>query len=837
MHADVSPRRAAVNGRSDLTFTVTVTNTADVISGYTIRVLGLDPSWVETDQSQLSLFPATTGVVTVVVKPPQMLPAGEQRFAIQVREVTPPHETAILDVDLEVPAAPTVRLRTDPVSVTAGRTGSFGVLVENHGNTRVLGKLIGRDEEEKVRYRFVPPVVDLPPGEHAAVELRVRGRRRFAGQPVVRTFTVSLDDGRDLAPEMRPRANASFMQRPLLSRGALSLLGLLASVTVFALVITYALSNVVGRSAADRDLALQVAQAQQAGTNGGNASAAGTVRLLTTGKPLSGVDVALFAASDTATPLATAATDARGHYLLGQIAAGNYKVRFRGAGFSDLWYPQSPTDADATAITVQAGQDLTGIDVRLGGLPATISGKVVPDDLAGAQVSLQVPGTPQPAGGGHATPSAAGAVLQTVPVGSDGSFALPNVPSPSVYDLVVTAPGYATESQRIDVAGGEDRSDIQVQLQKGDGSIAGLVTSSGGPVAGATITASYNQTTVQTVSLTNGTRGSFELRSLPTPATFSVVVSAKGFASQTLTLTLSSGQHLTGVGVTLGGAAGTLEGKVTANGVPAAGVSVIVSNGVLTIPTVTQTTGVPGSWQVQGLSVPSTYTVTFSRDDLSAQTLSVSIDAFGVATMAVSPGASVSATGIAIDMRSSTATLQGTTRQLDSAGTSSSPVGEVQVALSSGSANYSETSASVPQDALGSYQFDHLPPGTYTVTVTRKGARPTTSLVTLAAGDDKIFNPVLGPVVSICGTITDASGSGLSSLQLILYRTSEYPKTSVATTTSSGSGAYCFNNLDAPQNYIVELDYPGAGQPYATQRVTLRTKPVTVDFSVDASQP
>ena len=832
MRADVSPRRATVSGRSALSFTVTVTNTSEVIGGYRIRVLGLDPSWVETDQPQLSLFPGTTGVVTVVVKPPAMLPAGEQRFAVQVRELTPPHDSAIVDVDLEVPAAPTVRVRTDPVTVTAGRTGNFGVLVENDGNTRVLGRLVGEDDEAKIRYRFVPPMVDLPPGEHAAVELQVRGRRRFAGQPVVRPFRVLVDDGTGGDPETRPGTNASFMQRPLLSRGAISLVGLLASVTVFALVITYALSNVVGRSAADRNLALEVAQAQQQTGQSGSASLAGTVHDLTTGDAVSGVEVALFSSSDTATPIATAGTDPKGRYRIVQVAAGNYKLRFRGADYSDVWYPQSPTDADATAVTVETGQDLTGLDVRLGGLPATISGKVTPGSVPGAQVSLQVPGTPQPANSTKA-PRPAGAVLQTVPVGSDGSFALANVPSPSVYDLVVTAPGYATETQRVDVGSGEDRSDVQVQLQQGDGTISGTVTSRSGPVPQATVTATYNQTTVQTVSDASGT---FELDNLPTPAAFSVLVSAKDFASQTLMLTLTSGQKLTGVGVTLGGAAGTLQGNVTVRGVPAAGVNVTVSNGVLTIPTVTQTDDPRGFWSVQGLSVPSTYTVTFSGDDLASQTLSVSLDAFGTATMAVSPGASVSSKGLAVDLSPATATLSGLTKELRADG-STAPIGEVQVSLSSGTATYTETSASVPADQLGSYQFDHLPPGTYAVTVTRKGARPTTSLVTLRAGDQQPLDLVLGALVSICGKVTSSgtTATPLANLQVILYTASGYPKESAATTITSSAGTYCFNGLDAPQNYIVELDYPSAGQPYATQRVTLKTKPETANFTVDVT--
>ena len=56
-----------------------------------------------------------------------------------------------------------------------------------------------------------------------------------------------------------------------------------------------------------------------------------------------------------------------------------------------------------------------------------------------------------------------------MPVGSDGTFTLDNVPSPNVYQLVVVKTGYATTIQRLDVAGGEQRTGVQLTLRKGDG--------------------------------------------------------------------------------------------------------------------------------------------------------------------------------------------------------------------------------------------------------------------------------------------------------------------------------------------------------------------------------
>ena len=56
--------------------TVRVVNTADIISGHRIRVLGVDPRWATLDQDNLSLFPDSSGVAVLTVTLPAGIPAG-----------------------------------------------------------------------------------------------------------------------------------------------------------------------------------------------------------------------------------------------------------------------------------------------------------------------------------------------------------------------------------------------------------------------------------------------------------------------------------------------------------------------------------------------------------------------------------------------------------------------------------------------------------------------------------------------------------------------------------------------------------------------------------------
>ncbi|MDQ1745456.1 MAG: hypothetical protein QOE23_3795, partial [Pseudonocardiales bacterium] len=694
MRVDVSPRSSVLEPGRTLPITVLVTNTGDLIGGYTLRVLGADPSWVRVDADQLSLFPGTSQTVVVNVTIPEGIAAGDRRIAIQVRELTPPHANAVEEVELHVPAAPAVHLQLDPVTVYGGRRASFGAVIENKGNTTLTGRLAGGDAEDKIRFGFAPEAIRLAPGEHRIVELTTRARRPLMGSPMVRVFTVHLDESAESAsttlveparpsrlvsarqlldkqrgkppappaaapkPEVPPLATGTFLQRPWLSRGPISLVGLLAAVTVFAIVITVALARLVGQSAADRDLALQVAQARTASSATGTAAMSGTVRLLTAGTPVPGVAVEAFSTADVANAIATTATNAAGTFTLPNLPEGSYKLRFRGAGFVQLWYPGAATDADASTIAIQPGQARQGLDVRLGGVPATISGTVSGDDVSAATVYLELPGAAgsatAAAPSASAAPGTTEAIVRTVPVGSDGQFSITAVPSPSVYDLVVAKPGYANDVQRVDLGGGEDRKGIQLRLRKGDGLISGQVNSPSGALGGATVTATSGSTVARTVSLTQDRVGSFTLLSLPTPASFTVVVSKPGYASQTVTIALSAGQKLTGVSISLGQSAGSLSGKVSVlpSGDPAQGVTVTVTNGALTVQTVTQSTGKVGHWTVGGLTIPSTYTVTFSRPDLAGQTVSVSLDQSGVITPG-SQGAVITSEGIRVGMQSS----------------------------------------------------------------------------------------------------------------------------------------------------------------------------------------
>src|SRR6478752_4369853 len=830
MRVFVTPDRIELGPEGTVEVLITVHNTGTLIGGYQLRVLGADPSWVTLQTDSLSLFPDESQTVTATVAVPAGVAAGERRMAVQVRELTPPHAISINELELLVPAAEALAVDLTPMTVIGGGHGMFGVLLHNTGNTTVTTELAGSDAEDVMDFRFEPSVVTLAPGDQAISDLRASGPRRWFGQPVVRPFGVLLVPPgsrppparrrRGLLPtELIPKVKAPkpppLPQVPKAPAGGgippVPATPKIPGVKAPAVKVPAVKVPAVPQLKAP-DLAVQVAAARNSGTPSGNSTLGGSVLLLTNGQPIAGVSVELFTAQDVTTPISNTATGDDGKWTIGNLPAGSYKFRVRGAGFTELWYANGLTAADATEVTVQVGQQITDLTVNLGGLPATVSGQVSGDDVAGAVLTVQVPveflptdPSAQAAQAAEAPPAGApaGAVLTTAPIGSDGKFDLSDIPSPAVYDLVLSKPGYATDTQRIDLSGGEVRGDIQLRLRTGDGLISGTVTGPDGPLGGAVITATSGTSTVQTVSLTEGQVGGFTIRGLVTPATYTVSVTSPGFTTQTTSVALADEQKLTGVQLTLARSAGSLSGSVTTlpGNAPAAGVSVTVSAGTTSVQTITQSAGTVGAWTIAGLPIPGAYTVTFSRDDLQPQTVAVNLDAAGNPTTGSTGSA---AGGIDVAMTSAFAEISGVVSQRSADGTTA-PAGEATVTLSSGSDTYTVTSASEPESATGSYRVGGVVPGTYTLSVSSRGTSPTSIIVTVAAGQSLIQNPVLIPPASITGLVRDRQGSTQPGVEVDLFKASEYPAQVTQRATTDASGRYTFADVDAPQAYVLEV--------------------------------
>lgn len=838
MRVDVSPNHVTALPGKKVTLTVAVTNTGALISGHQVRVLGIDPAWAEVTGGTLSLFPATSGTASIVVTLPEGIPAGRRVIEIEVRELTEPGEVKTVPVELSVPANSELGIALSPTSVTAGKAARVAITLANAGTAEAEAHLEGKDDTGLVTFVFEPPSPTLGPGERVIATGTLTGKRPWVGNPKVRPYTVEAGP-----PEAPVVAQGAWVQPPRLNRGTLALVGLVVAATVFAAVISATLSQVVGKSNADRALALQVAEASRSQPATGNGSIAGVVTLLTTGKSVSGVTANLYKKGALGAPIASTATDSSGAYHFSGLAAGNYDLSYEGAGFAELWYPAGISSAAAKAVALTSHKAVTGVDISIGGLPATVSGTVTGPNVAGAVLTVQLP-TSQPvvassapqaatsggsgsssAGGAVGGESAGGTVVTSTTLATGGAFSLTGIPSPATYQLVVIAPGDAPAVQTITLGGGQDRSGIAIVLTPGNGAISGTVASATGPVGGATVTATSGATTFTTVSVTTpGSVGAFSLSSLPSPATISLTVTATGYATQTLTVSLTSDEHLTGLAVDLLPGQGSISGTVTTPaGTPSGGVLVSASNGSSTVTTVSSSVGQIGSFSLTGLAVPGTYTVTFSRSDLESQTLDLVLSA-----------ATPDLKSVDQSLVADTASMTGV---VDS--TSGPGIAEVTVSLVSGTTSYQVTTAAKP--TAGAYAIEGIAPGTYTLNFAQQGGIPVSSIVTLGAGQRVTESPKLSPPASITGVVVDSTtGAALPNAQVLLYLSTSYPSTVAATTTTNSSGAFTFSGVEAPQSYIVAVAYPSGSSPQVTVQVTTvesKSAPVCGGTATGTSTP
>ncbi len=86
-----------------------------------------------------------------------------------------------------------------------------------------------------------------------------------------------------------------------------------------------------------------------------NGSVTGIATDVTTGLPVSAVNVRLFSANGL-TPIAVTTTDANGNYAFGEVPPGQYYVQFAKAGsYLTSWYANGDLPTDSTPITIAAG--------------------------------------------------------------------------------------------------------------------------------------------------------------------------------------------------------------------------------------------------------------------------------------------------------------------------------------------------------------------------------------------------------------------------------------------------------------------------------------------------
>ncbi len=243
-----------------------------------------------------------------------------------------------------------------------------------------------------------------------------------------------------------------------------------------------------------------------------------------------------------------------------------------------------------------------------------------------------------------------------------------------------------------------------------------------------------------------------------------------------------------------------------------------MTNGSITLQTVTLTVGDLGTYKITGLPVPSTYTVTFSRGDLASVTQAVDLDPFGQRDVS----------NVNASMPDATGAITGRITEIGNG----DGVGEVDITLSDGSTTFHTRSETKPSLAeSGNFLISNVKPGTYTLTFARVGASPVSLIVAITAGqivEIPASQTQVSRPASISGTVVVASGPGagqpLQDAEVRLFVLSQYPNTVLTRVSTDADGHFVFTDLVAPESYLLEFAYP-SGAPAQTTRTLFNINP------------
>lgn len=738
-----------------------VVNTTAVIDGITARVIGLEPQHVTARPDSLSLFPDTSGRLTLTLGLPLQFPAGRHPVTVEVASSAGVAEPHHVDLDLVVPPHPALDVTVRPALLRARRKGNFAVHCVNRGNIPLELTLSAVDPDRSLRCAFEPANFTVEPGRTATSKLAIRGPRMLVGNEIDRPVTIRADaqpvvDGEGISAE----SVATLRQRPTFSRGLLTILVLMSIVALWALAFLLGLTKVFSGDPLTKSApASFFASAVTGGAAAGHAGAAptdvlpksgvlppgvggavsGTVTASSTGNGVGRIVVEALRQSEDGLKLVTsAATQADGTYSLVGLFPGQYLLRFSAPGYTTLWYPAATAQSGAKPVGATAQQVTKGIDVSIKGLPASISGQVDPGDTLTpvvTTVTVRALDATAPASNGAvgttgnvgtaAAPTSDSPVIATASTDASGHYSIPNLPAPNSYEIGFTTPGYEPTTIVDKVGGGQQRSEPTVRLRAATGSINGMVTDGTSPLGGVALVTTVNGQQVTTATPTVGSVGAFTVSGLQTPGTYILTFTKDQYSSQTVAVDLGPGEQKTGLSITLVGGTGTASGTVVdSDGKGLGGVTVTVGGIAQAVSTTTLTSGAVGSFVLAGLPTPGSYTLTFSLPSYQSQTVPVVLDGDNPAgkvqvTLTRSDG---SITGVVDDPEGQ-------------------PNVGATVTVTDGKTVRTTTSVNSP--GVGSYLVGDLPPGAYSVTVSRDGFTAQTALVYVGAGQQVTQNLAL----------------------------------------------------------------------------------------------
>ena len=812
MRTALGTSHVAVEAGSTARVEIEVTNTSDVIDGIVAIVDGLNPEWVSTERPLVRLFPDTTDTVVIHIDVPRTCRAGDYLVNVHVVSAVDPLRESIHDFWLTVEPHTGLDLELRPSILRAGSRGTCWATVRNTGNCDLAISLHVDDPTREVDATIVEPERTLPYEHLAPVEIELRGRRPWFGEPAVRLLTVEARSG-DVVVE-RP---LTFSQRPRIPRGVLTALVLAAIITLWVLIFVYAIGALRAGGDPPKAVAGEIATgAENIELALIRGTVAGSVSASTTGEGIPSVTVEAFRIKQfpnvpgepapdpavTLSPVASGGTDENGDYLLRTLIPGKYLLRFSASGYAEVWLPGDL--ASGRSLAIAPLDPVRAQDVVMEGALASVQVQLdLPDGTDPSQLTARI----TPADGGSL--SATSGLVQTdgggtCVIDAQALVTCTGLPTPGEYLIAVSGPGFDGQRIPVDLSGGADTVVDTVQVAGELGDITGsVIDQDGAPLVGATVSVSSGQF-VARVFTDRG--GRFVVDDLPTPADYVVDISLPGYVGRTIALPLAAGGSSSVPAQQLVGGVGSINGAVVdeaGNRLP--GVQIELSGERSTAVTASLTDGDVGSFSFRDLAVPGTYSIAFSLPGYLTETRLVTFEEAGLQPVG--------------DVRMSTSFGRVEGSVVDPTG---DPVAGAQVQLLDGLRTRTTTTSS---GGIGSFGFSDVTPGSYTIVVQStndpEDVKVWVAQRDVVAGETMLLDRIVLPLEAlgtIQGVVNDPAGVRLAGVGVTLVGEGR-TETTVSRGPGPGVGTFDFAGLDVPGTY--ELTFTLADHGTVVRTVSL----------------
>ncbi|GAB3248717.1 COG1470 family protein [Kineosporia babensis] len=494
MIANVSPNHFVQQAGVPVQMSVSVENPRDVIAGVSIRVLGADPDWAQISEADFSLFPGETRTVSVYLSLPDGFPAGAYPITVQVQEIGGLGECVLCPVTVDIPDQELLLLNLKPHLVHGGKEARFGILIENAGNTSISRPLTGQDEEDELRFRFDPEHVELAPGERTRASVTVSRHRPWTGMPIPHMFSVfadprPIDERKAGIPVDSLGTQGAFLQKPWISRTTLALGSSLLAILVIMAIGVATVAAILHKNEADQvhtdnrlaGFADPDSRPPEVGPDACPCSFSGRVKVVGDGysptprnagsmpqwrmrQLLYDMRVSIYPVDDTEHPVWAERPNRDGSWRAEVRTAGEYLIRFGGAGLVPTWYPQAVDPGQALKVVARGGDTKTSKDsvtelptMLIGVARGSVTVDLNIDDLSGAKVEVLT-------GEGTAVPCARAALAKSPE--NDNVFVATDLPTPGSYLITATKEGYTSEAVPITLLQGENRDVDSLALRK-----------------------------------------------------------------------------------------------------------------------------------------------------------------------------------------------------------------------------------------------------------------------------------------------------------------------------------------------------------------------------------